>query len=124
MKLQELNQAAGDYLKLHWNNGGTSEFDQSINDISRSMIKAFKQEHGQAFLSSINHYPDEPEKIMVEYTGQMIYNFEYVIVTVYDQHLADLIREYRTKKLPFIGEWVEKVSARVQKINGVFLIWS
>jgi len=123
-QLAGLNAAETAYMRLHWDNGGSSEFDQSINDISRAKIKVFKKIHGKVFLSKVNHYDNEPEGIMVEYTGQKVWNFEYDIITVYDQKLADLIREYREKSLRDIYMAAEKIYARVGEIHGEVLQWS
>ncbi len=53
---EELQLLAYEYIRKHRNTGGTSEFDHSINDISRASIVKFKELHGRCFLGKINHY--------------------------------------------------------------------
>lgn len=54
LSLDQLDQLDLDYFRRHRSNGGTSEFDLSINDISRARIEAFRRERGACFLSNIN----------------------------------------------------------------------
>lgn len=96
LSLHDLDIFTNEYLKLHRNNGGTSEFDTSINDISRAKIKRFKIEKGACFLGNINLYDKEREKLdvkLVPYEGQVIYNFEYAfILPCHDDEIIELKR--------------------------------
>lgn len=99
---EELLALCEEYLNIHSNNGDTSEFDPSINDISRAMVHSLKKKYGECYLGKINLYDEERENLhvrLVPYEGQLIYNFEYCfILPCYDQKIIDLIREHNTKK--------------------------
>lgn len=121
--------ASNDYLKLHWDNGGTSEFDPSINEISRAKITALKSERGGAWLYKMNVYDlDLKEDDLVEYTGQNICNFAYDgAVPEFDQVLYDLLKDYHADsgyKSGTIWQKIEAIQNRVDELNGVFLQWA
>lgn len=127
--LAECQTAAANYLRRHWNNGGTSEFDQSINGISRATIEAMKAEKGECWMFKINRYKgDEDKPFMVEYTGQMVYNFEYAaIVPCYDKELENLLKDYTKDSGYHSCTIMQKITAIMEKIDqlgGVNLTWS
>ena len=127
--LSQLSKKTSDYIKTHWNNGGTSEFDKSINDISRATIDAMKKELGDCWLFKINRHPEDKDKpFMVQYTGQKVYNFEYsAIVPCYDKKLEELLIE-NSKVL--LGEpcrvtrLLLAIEERIYSLKGMYLIWS
>ena len=127
LSLKECSQAITKYLI---GNEGTSEFDKSINDISRETIKAMKRETGTCYLGKINLFGDErktPYKL-VNYTRQKIYNFEYCFcLPCYDKQIEQMIDE--RDKAPYTGtaddcKKVEAITNRVQQLNGKHLFWS
>jgi hypothetical protein len=127
--LSELNKCSSDYLIKHWDNGGTSEFDTSINDISRAKIEAMKKEFGDCWLFKINRYSeDEGTPFMVRYEGQKIYNFEYcAIVPCYDKELEDLLIDYSKDsgfKSGTIMKKIEIIEDKLYSLKGVYLIWA
>lgn len=128
--LKELNTASSNYLRKHWDNGGTSEFDQSINYISREKIKAFKREKGSCWLVKINRYAEDKGKpYLVEYTGQMVYNFEYAaIVKTKDEVLIKLLKKYNSPHKKYSGKRVmsqiKEITNRIADTGGVFLQWA
>lgn len=129
MNLKELNKLSAEYLKLHWQNGGTSEFDQSINEISRAKITALKNELGDCWLFKINRYDEDRNKpYLVQFKGQKIYNFEYAAaVPVYNKELLSLLVEYCHNsgfKEGTIWGKIEAIQDKIQELNGINLIWS
>lgn len=130
--LEELSTLTVEYIKRHWTNGGASEFDTSINDISRAVIDRFKKEHDHCYLGKINDYDcdrNNPDIQFVEYTGQKIYNFQYAfVIPSDDQPLREMIREHNRKKKTFNSadtmELIEQITKRVCDLGGIHLHWS
>ena len=129
-KLKELDKETGEYLKLHWSEGGTSEFDMSINDISRAKIEEASKIWPEVYLGKVNLYGDERQKTyeMVKYTGQKVYNFEYsFIVPVKDPELEKMI-DNRDKSV-YTGTsadyiMIKEIHAKMESIGGINLIWA
>lgn len=127
--LKELNTASINYLRKHWDNGGTSEFDFSINDISRAKIDAIKDEFGDCYLFKINRYDgDEDKPFIVRYVGQKVYNFEYSgAIPVDDEKMLELLKDYAENSGFKEGKMMNKIEAiynRIEELKGVSLIWS
>jgi hypothetical protein len=123
MTLKECRQATTKYLI---ENNGTSEFDMVINDISRETIKAMKRENETCHLGKINLNDDDSSKL-VKYTGQKVFNFEYdFCLPCYDEQIEQMIDE--RSKAPYNSKEdlkrIEKVTERIQQLNGCFLFWS
>lgn len=127
--LANLRLQTSNYIKFHWNNGGASEFDTSINDISRAKIMAMKNECGDCWLFKINRYPEDAGKpYLVQYTGQKIFNFEYAgIIPFFDPELKRLLINYKRHsgfKSKKIMHKLEKIQERITELNGHNLFWS
>jgi hypothetical protein len=125
--LKELSKETINYLRL---NEGTSEFDMSINDISRNVIAAMKAEFGNCFVGKINLYGEERKKgyKLVEYTGQIIYNFEYSFcLPCYDAELERMIDERDKAEYTCTADDYIRVNAiteRIYALKGENLFWS
>ena len=126
MTIAELTAETAVYLQR---NQGTSEFDMSINDISREKINALKNHYGTAYLGRINRYEEDKGKpYLVEYTGQQVYNFEYgFVIPSYDEELIDLIRKRELS--PYKGTQKDKIMIdaifqRIADLKGLHLLWS
>lgn len=127
LKLHGLSVNAGEYLRL---NSGTSEFDKSINDISREKIEAAKIAWGQVWLGKINLYGDERKETyeMVEYAGQRVYNFEYGFISpAKDEQLEKMIDD--KDKSTWISsaddqKTVDDIFNRMDEIGAIVLLWS
>jgi len=126
--LQEIKEIEFDFIKKlggYWN---LTEFDKCQNTITRCIIRAFKQERGQAWLGNINrHGINKPPYELREYRKGMVYNFEYgFIIPCHDQALIDLIVE--REKAPYTGTKddiprVDAIMERIYEIGGMSLIW-
>lgn len=133
LSLEELSKEATAYFMRHRMNGGASEFDSSINDISRAIIHAFHLEHGKCFLGKVNLYDKERGNIaeyqFTAYTGQLVHNFEYAFVTSCpDEELLRLIIEYNQPVEKHNGidamQAIKAVFARISQVGGVVLSWA
>lgn len=131
LTLEELDALADDYHRLHLSNGGSSEFDMSINDISRARIEAFRRKHGQCFLGSVNINGCDRSNPIVEfapYVGQKIYNFQYTIVLPYeDEKLRALLKYHNTDRkisgcTDIMGS-INVIFERLYAIGGIALTW-
>lgn len=130
MTPDELDKEALDYFYRHRENGSSSEFDPSINDISRARIAAYYKQHGQCFLIKINDYNCDrrnPQITYTPYTGQLIYNFEFSLaLPVEDEQLRELIVE-QNREHPTLSGLTERVKAifeRVEVLHGITLHWA
>lgn len=106
------------------------EFDTQCNDVSREKIRLYAEIHQdqKCYLGKVNRYSeDEGKPYLVEYTGQMIYNFEYkFMIPVYDQKLIDMIIDRESAEYTGTAEDYKRVSAimnRIEEIGGIYLIW-
>lgn len=132
LSLDQLDGLDLDYFRRHRSNGGTSEFDLSINDISRARIEAFRREKGACFLGRINLWDrerDNPDYRFTPYTGQPVHNFEFTLVlSVEDETLRALIVAHNRDYSPYDSHaaWqrVRQITARVQEIGGILLTWA
>ena len=126
--LDVLNKKANEYHLKHYNNGGASEFDMSINDISRQKIKAFKKQFGKCFLYKINIYRHEEINICTEYTEQKIYNFSAdFCLSSKDETIIQMLEEHNKPKEKFSSKItmdnIEKIYDRVIVLKGILLSW-
>jgi len=132
LEYDNLLKLSGEYHHRHRDNGGASEFDSSINDISRAIVHKFREKHGQCFLGKVNLYDEERKKLdvrLVPYDGQPIYNFEYgFVIPCHDDELIDMIKEHNREKVVFdsaaIMEGINKIFNRIYELSGTALSWS
>ena len=125
--LNNLNKAANEYHKIHLQNGGASEFDQSINEISRKKIEVFSGLNEKCFLYKINKW-NESDLTCVEYTGQKVYNFEFdFMLNERNEEIINIINERNRPHEKYDGKrnmWeVEIIYNIVDKLNGIYLSW-
>lgn len=126
--LTELNKATTEYIQKYWEVGGASEFDNSINEISRQKIYVFaKQNGGKCWLYQINPWDDSA--FFKRYTlGQKVYNFAFSIATAKRNHL--IINTIKERIKP--GEYDSKKNMKevdiifneVERAGGIILFWS
>lgn len=124
--VSDCEKAAVTYCRMHWTNGGSSEFDSSINDISRRAIELLYKEKGAGFLGKINYY--EPTELvdLIPYDENLIIkNFQFgFIVPVYDQKLIRLIVENRKSGSEGLIERLREIISYISEIGGIHLNWS
>ena len=125
--IEELEKLTGEYIKHHWSNGGSSEFDKSINDISRAIIKKYHQKHGKCFLGSINpstSLKNGEKATFVEYTGQLVLNFQFnFVIPCQDKELTDLLTEHQTVYDQNSFNRINAIILKIDEIGGIQLFW-
>ncbi len=113
------------------NDGWPGEADASVNNASRRVVEAVRDEHGEAWLGKINLYGAERHgghPIMWEWDGSLVYNFGAAFVAPgFDAELVRLIEE--RDAAPYTGttddaKRVDGVFSRLQEIGGVHLFWT
>jgi len=131
-KLEKANAEMTEIFKRARTNGdfGPSEFDQDTNDVTRDIIAAFREQHGQCWLGKINLYGDERKhtgEILKQYLGGIVYTFSCsFIAPLYDQTLVDLI--HQRDIAPYTGTKkdmarINEISDRIDAIGGQFVHW-
>lgn len=126
MTLYELMIENADYFLRHIDNGGKSELDHSINDISRARIAALQREKGACFLLRTRLRPEE--RIAgcryTPYTGQTVCNFEFdMAVPVEDEELRRLVDAFNAAPRHPNIQLFERMHDRMLKIEGISLTW-
>ncbi len=108
--------------------GSTSEFEPITNKYSRSIIRAFRREHGSAWLGNVNLYGDARGKPMLkEYKRGMVYNFQCsFIIPEYNQELEQLILD--RDNAPSTGtkddcKLIDAIFDKIEALNGLSLHW-
>ncbi len=124
--LAELKQAEREYIKQIGGYWEMSEFDRRINKFSRAIVRAFRREHGEAWLGNVNLYDDQSAGF-VEYVKGIVRNFEYrVLLPRHDQQLTDMIQAradapYTGTKAD--GDLLDPIFDRIEAIGGICLNW-
>ena len=105
------------------------EANESLNDLQRKKIHAIYKDYGKAYIGKINFYDAARENlstdsVYVEYTGQLVYNFEAsFVVPEPDNALAELIVRWNTKGQVSLL-LIEQMTNRIHAIGGANLLWS
>lgn len=127
LELESIARAAGVYHLKHFSNGGSSEFDKSINELSRNMIETMVRLHGHCYLWKINRHSKDEPIWKIHNPGDRIFNFECELVTPrYDKKLYALIKmwsEYN-KIIPDKWKTLNAIFDRVEEIGGYSLSWA
>lgn len=126
MTLYELMIEDADYFLRNKYNGGKSEFDHSINDISRARIAALQREKGACFLLRTRLRPEERTAgcRYTPYTGQTVYNFEFdMAVPVEDEELRCLVDAFNAAPGHHNMQLFDWIHDRMLKIEGIALTW-
>ncbi|MDH6310897.1 hypothetical protein M2451_004064 [Dysgonomonas sp. PFB1-18] len=125
LSLAELEKLERIYFIQH--DGWTTEFDKSINDISRVKIKQFQKERGACYLGRINEYDENAEIKLTLYERQVVYNFEYTFIVPHDDpKLVELLKKYhkRGNSPDLTTNQITEITNRIYETGGMFLYWS
>lgn len=129
--IKNLRRGSLEYFHKHYTNGGSCEFDTTINDISRAMIVAYHKKHGKCFLGKINDYDKygtHPKIEFTPYTGQEIYNFEFAfVISDEDEELRRMLTKHNTQKkydAKSAYRLIDQITCRIAELGGEFLSWS
>jgi hypothetical protein len=120
---------------LHEGDGCLPEADEAINNASRRVVEAMREEHGEAWLGQINlsegdrvRNGGKPEAAMWRWDGGLVYNFgSSFVLPRFDAELLKMILERDTA--PYTGgaedaPRLQKITDRVREIGGHTLVWS
>lgn len=125
--LKKLQLDVINYLKI---NGTPTEFDMSINDISRDIIIAMNKEKEECWLGKINlnDDKDKPFTLTKYIPGKTeLYNFEYdFCLPVYDLVIEQMINDRDKAQYNDKKDW-ERICAitdRMESLNGISLLWA
>ena len=111
-------------------NGNIPEATEDWNNLQREKIAAICENHGKAYIGKINYYGEirknlTEDTMFIEYTGQMVYNFEAdFVVPVLDAKLAEMIVKWNDKIQAHSANLVKSIFKRIDKIGGINLTWS
>lgn len=107
---------------------GPTEFDQHVNKLSRALIRAYKREHGQAFLGRINLYQETRHlPVLQEYRKGIVRNFSCsVLLPTDDIGFKRMVLD--RDRLPYLGtkddyDKIKEIFDRLDNIGGQSLNW-
>ncbi len=109
------------------------EADNGYNDLNRELIATFAQRYGKAYLVRLNFYGRQRSQLIrgevsafQEYTGQFVGNFDYdFLLSSKNDTLQCMIRDWNKEK-PHLAELpksINKITALVEKLGGIPLLW-
>ena len=111
-------------------NGNIPEATEDWNNLQREKIAAIYENYGRAYIGKINYYGEIRENltedtVFIEYTGQMVYNFEAdFVVPVLDAKLAEMIVKWNDKIQTHSANLVKSIFKRIDRIGGINFTWS
>lgn len=119
--VEQINKDMYTYLAK---NHGCTEFDMTINDLSRSMIQTMAYLHEDVWLYTVNLYGDKQP--CEKYTGQKITNFYCsAVLPVKDEKLIQMIQDWNTPNLVKNRlDFVNEIFNRFEKLGGQVLLWA
>ena len=130
-KLKEALQKQEEYL-FFW--GRVEDIpigDETLNELTRDIIAAYKDCHGTAFLGKLIFSWDDQKKlergeigIFTEYTGQLIpdYGFNFVIPQP-DSQLESMVMEWAIDEWPPKFQLFSEILQKIKELNGLTLSW-
>lgn len=127
--LKEVLEKETAWIKSMGGFWAVTEGDWKQNKFSRSIVRAYRREHGQAWLGKINLYGEERHKDyhLTEYKKGMVFNFEYSFaVPCKDAELERLIIERDNAAYEGTASdipMVERIMTRITELGGVHLRW-
>ena len=130
-KLKEALQKQEEYL-FFW--GRVEDIpigDETLNELTRDIIAAYKDCHGTAFLGKLIFSWDDQKKlelgeigIYTEYVGQSIpaYSFNFVIPQP-DALLEAVVKEWAIDEWPPKFKLFSEILQKIKELNGLTLSW-
>ena len=125
--LAELEKEQREYVRYrggHWEIG---EGDWRINKFSRAKVRAFRREHGEAWMGNINFYDETPPNF-TQYIKGIVRNFEYAFVIPHNDPVLKGLIDKRNET-PYTGTeqdsmLIEPIFDRLEAIGGISLNWA
>lgn len=130
-KLKEALQKQEEYLFFWGRVENVPIGDETLNELTRDIIAAYKDFHGTAFLGKLIFSWDDQKKlergeigIYTEYVGQSIptYGFNFVIPQP-DAQLEAMVKEWATDEWPPKFELFTRILQRIKELSGLTLSW-
>lgn len=119
MNMKGLLQRRARYLQNIGGPWNLTEFDRMPNKISRAIVRAMREEHGEAWLVKIN--PDGDQRAIWQYNYGVVHNFEAdIVLPAYDIDLAIALWGYNGA--PTISR-INAIFDRAEVLGGICLIW-
>ena len=124
---KDVHDRANAYFQAHgWS---TSEFDMSINDLSREVVQRYKDTFGTCYLVKVNLRGEERgvrDQIAKEWDGGTVLNFAAEFVTpIITDEVIDLILQRDLEYLPKDDfQRVEKIFDMLEDLGAMTLHWS
>ena len=130
-KLQAAIQKQDEYLSSRGHLSDVPAGDENFNDLTREIIRAFKECHGSAFLGKQVFSWEDQKKlergeigIYTEYTGQSLPAYGCNFVTAQpDTQLEAMVIGWTIDEWPPKFTLFTKILQRIQDLNGYTLNW-
>ena len=130
-KLQAAIQKQDEYLSSRGHLSDVPAGDENFNDLTREIIRAFKECHGSAFLGKLAFSWEDQKKlergeigIYTEYTGQSLPAYGCNFVTAQpDTQLEAMVIGWTIDEWPPKFTLFTKILQRIQDLNGYTLNW-
>ena len=110
--------------------GSVREANTSVNNSSRRCIKKMHEHYGECWIGKINKHKEDEDKPAIYKHDPLVLvcNFEAdFVLPQFDQTLVDLLTErwnapYTNANDDYVR--ILKINERIEKVQGVHLIWS
>lgn len=130
-KLQAAIQKQDEYLSGRGHLSDVPAGDETFNDLTREIIRAFKECHGSAFLGKLVFSWEDQKKlergeigIYTEYTGQSLPAYGCDFVTAQpDAQLEAMVIGWAIDEWPPKFTLFTRILQRIQDLNGYTLNW-
>ena len=130
-KLKEALQKQEEYLFFWGREEDIPIGDETLNELTRDIIAAYRDCHGTACLGKLIFAWDDQKKlergeigIYTEYTGQPIpaYGFNFVIPQP-DSQLESMVKEWAIDEWPPKFKLFSEILQKIKELNGLTLSW-
>ena len=105
--------------------------DETLNELTRDIIAAYKDCHGKAYLGKLVFSWEDQKKlerreigIYTEYSGQLILPYDYnFVVSQPDVQLDAMVTEWAIDEWPPKFELFTRILQRIKELDGLTLSW-
>lgn len=130
-KLKEALQEQEEYLFFWGRLEDVPVGDDTFNDLSRSIIAAYKECYGTAYLGKLVFSWEDQKKlerrdngIYTEYSGQLILPYDCnFVVSQPDVQLEAMVTEWAIDEWPPKFELFTRILQRIKELDGLTLSW-
>lgn len=130
-KLKEALQKQNEYLFFWGHLEDVPAGDETFNELTRSIVAAFKECHGTAYLGKLLFTWEDQKKlergeigIYSKYNGQWIPAYDYnFVVPIPDSQLEAMVIDWAIDEWPPKFELFTRILQRIQDLDGLTLSW-